>query len=50
MFNPTNFKRKLQQELSIIDYHLKDCMVGQKCKINITGRKRYVGIIKLFEK
>jgi hypothetical protein len=22
----------------IIDYHLKCCMVEQKCKINITGR------------
>jgi hypothetical protein len=25
-----------------IDYYFKCCMVGQKCKINITGRSRYV--------
>jgi hypothetical protein len=25
----------------VIDFHLKGCMVGQKCKNNISGRKSW---------
>jgi hypothetical protein len=29
-----------ERSTRIKDYHLKGCIVGQKCKNNISGRKR----------